>query len=229
MKKIGLIGGMSWESTLLYYELINKKVKAMLGGLHSANCVIESVDFAEIAELQVKGDWKALDKLMISRAKSLEDAGAELIMIGANTMHLCVDAIKKHTKIPIVHIAEVTADQIKENQLNKVALLGTKFTMEKDFFKNILIDKGIDVIVPQKEDRDLVHDIIYNELVKGEIKLTSKKIYLRIIEDLIGQGAQGIILGCTEIPLLIAPNDTDIPLFNTTKIHAEKTVELSLA
>lgn len=220
---------MSWESTLLYYELINKKVKATLGGLHSADCVIESVDFSEIAELQAKDDWKALDDLMISRAKKLEGSGAELLMICANTMHLCVEAIEKHTNLPIVHIAEVTADQIKEAQLDKVALLGTKFTMEKDFFKNILINKGIDVIVPDQKGRDLVHDIIYTELVRGDIKIESKKIYLDIIADLKAKGAQGIILGCTEIPLLIGQEDTDIPLFNTTKIHAEKTVELSLS
>ncbi|MGB5321517.1 aspartate/glutamate racemase family protein, partial [Lutimonas sp.] len=209
MKKIGLIGGMSWESTLLYYELINKKVKAILGGLHSANCVIESVDFSEIAELQAKDDWKALDELMINRARSLEGAGAELLMICANTMHLCVEAIGQATTIPIVHIAEVTADQIKEAQLEKVALLGTKFTMERDFFKNILMDKGIEVIVPGQKDRDLVHEIIYKELVRGEITLASKKIYLEIIDDLKEKGAQGIILGCTEIPLLIGPEDTD--------------------
>ena len=229
MKKIGLIGGMSWESTLLYYELINKKVKAMLGGLHSANCVIESVDFSEIAELQAKDDWKALDGLMIERARLLEDAGAELLMICANTMHLCVDAIQQATNIPIVHIAEVTADKIKEAQLDKVALLGTKFTMERDFFKNILIDRGIDVIVPDLKSRDLVHDIIYKELVQGDVTLASKEIYLEIIDTLKAEGAQGIILGCTEIPLLIGPEDTDMLLFNTTKIHAEKTVELALA
>ncbi len=219
---------MSWESTLLYYELINKKVKALLGGLHSANCVIESVDFSEIAELQAKDDWKALDELMIRRARSLEDAGAELLMICANTMHLCVEAIEQATNIPIVHIAEVTADQIKEAELDSVALLGTKFTMEKDFFKNILIDKGIDVIVPDQKERNLVHDIIYKELVRGDLQLSSKRIYLEIIDTLRAKGAQGIILGCTEIPLLIGPEDTDMPLFNTTKIHAEKTVELAL-
>lgn len=220
---------MSWESTLLYYELINKKVKAILGGLHSANCVIESVDFSEIAELQAKDDWKALDELMINRARLLENAGAELLMICANTMHLCVEAIGQAINIPIVHIAEVTADQIKDAQLDKVALLGTKFTMERDFFKNILIEQGIDVIVPDQKDRDLVHEIIYKELVRGEITLASKKIYLEIIDTLRAKGAEGIILGCTEIPLLIGPEDTDIPLFNTTKIHAEKTVELALS
>ncbi len=228
MKKIGLIGGMSWESTLMYYELINKKVKAMLGGLHSSNCVLESVDFSEIAELQAEENWKALDALMISRAKSLQNSGAELLVICANTMHLCVDAIEQHTSIPVVHIAKVTADEIKEARLDKVALLGTKFTMEKDFFKNILINAGIDVIVPEEEDRDLIHDIIYNELVRGEVQPASKKTYLRIIEALKGQGAQGVILGCTEIPLLIGQEDTDLPLFNTTKIHAEKAVERAL-
>ena len=228
MRKIGLIGGMSWESTLLYYELLNKKVKTMLGGLHSANCVIESVDFSEIAELQAKDDWKELDKLMISRARLLENAGAELLMICANTMHLSVPAIEQQTNIPIVHIAEVTAEKIKEAKLDQVALLGTKFTMEKDFFKNILIDHGIEVIIPEERDRNSIHDIIYEELVRGEIKSASKKTYLEIIADLKDRGAQGIILGCTEIPLLITPEDTDLPLFNTTKIHAEKTVELAL-
>lgn len=219
---------MSWESTLMYYELINKKVKSMLGGLHSSNCVLESVDFSEIAELQAEENWKALDALMISRAKSLQNSGAELLVICANTMHLCVDAIEQHTSIPVVHIAKVTADEIKEARLDKVALLGTKFTMEKDFFKNILINAGIDVIVPEEEDRDLIHDIIYSELVRGEVQPASKKTYLRIIEALKGQGAQGVILGCTEIPLLIGQEDTDLPLFNTTKIHAEKAVERAL-
>ena len=191
--------------------------------------MIESVDFEEIAELQKKDDWKALDDLMVARAKSLEASGAELIMICANTMHLCVEAIEQHTKVPIVHIAKVTADEIKEAKLDKVALLGTKFTMEKDFFKRILRDNAIEVIVPKEEDRNLVHEIIYKELVRGEIHMASKKTYLRIIEGLIRQGAQGIILGCTEIPLLISSKDTEIPLFNTTKIHAEKTVERSLS
>jgi aspartate racemase len=228
MKKIGLIGGMSWESTLLYYELLNKKVKAMLGGLHSSNCVIESVDFSEIAFFQEKEDWNSLDALMIERAKSLENSGAELILICANTMHLCVDAIEQHTKIPIVHIAEVTAKEIKKTQLDKVALLGTRFTMERDFFKNILNDHHIGVLVPDENDRELVNDIIYKELVRGVLKPESKEIYLRIIEDLRKRGAQGVILGCTEIPLLIKAEDVDLPVFNTTKIHAEKAVELAL-
>ena len=229
MKKIGLIGGMSWESTLLYYELINKKVKAILGGLHSSNCVIESVDFAEIAALQAVDDWGALDELMKSRARALESSGAELILICANTMHLCVTAIEESINIPVLHIAKVTADEIKKKQLDKVALLGTRFTMERDFFKDILKDHGIDVIVPEKNDRKLVNDIIYKELVRGVLKPASKEIYLGIIEDLRKRGAQGVILGCTEIPLLINPEDVELPIFNTTKIHAERAVEVALS
>ncbi len=228
MKKIGLIGGMSWESTLLYYKLLNEKIKALRGGFHSANCVIESVDFAEIADLQAKDDWLALDALMIKRAEALTTSGAEMILICANTMHLSVPAIAQCTSVPVLHIAEVTADEIKSSQLKKVALLGTKFTMEKDFFRNILEEKGIAVVVPDASGRNQVHDIIYKELVKGIITEESKKVYVTIIEKLINQGAEGVILGCTEIPLLIKPRDIDIPLFNTTKIHAEKAVELAL-
>jgi len=229
MKKIGLIGGMSWESTLLYYKLLNEKVKALRGGFHSANCVIESVDFAEIAALQAKDDWLALDALMISRAEALTRSGAEMILICANTMHLSVPAIAQCTSVPVLHIAEVTADKIKSSGLKKVALLGTKFTMEKDFFRNILEEKGIAVVVPDASGRNQVHDIIYKELVKGIMTEESKKVYVSIIEKLINQGAEGVILGCTEIPLLIKPGDIDIPLFNTTKIHAEKAIELALA
>jgi aspartate racemase len=229
MKKIGLIGGMSWESTLLYYKLLNEKVKALRGGFHSANCVIESVDFAEIAALQAKDDWPALDALMISRAEALTRSGAEMILICANTMHLSVTAIAQCTSVPVLHIAEVTADKIKSSGLKKVALLGTKFTMEKDFFRNILEEEGIAVVVPDASGRNQVHDIIYKELVKGIISEESKKVYVSIIEKLINQGAEGVILGCTEIPLLIKPGDIDIPLFNTTKIHAEKAIELALA
>ena len=228
MKKIGLIGGMSWESTLLYYELINKKVKELLGGFHSSKCVIESVDFAEIAAFQAKNDWTSLNQMMIDKAKILEVAGAEMILICANTMHLCVEAIKPEISIPIVHIAEVTGQSIRTKGLDKVALLGTKFTMEKDFFRNILEEKGIAVILPNATDREIIHKIIYTELVKGEIKDVSRKEYIRIINLLKAQGAQGVILGCTEIPLLIKKGDVDLPLFNTTKIHAEEAVRLSV-
>ena len=228
MKKIGLIGGMSWESTLLYYKLLNEKVKSIRGGFHSANCVIESVDFSKIAELQAKDEWDALHELMTKRAGLLQNSGAEMILICANTMHLSVPAIERSTNIPVIHIAEVTASAIKKAGLKKVALLGTKFTMEKDFFTNILEKNGIAVILPDSKGRNLIHDIIYKELVKGVITKESKEAYVAIINGLIDQGAEGVILGCTEIPLLIKAEDIDIPLFNTTKIHAEKAVELAL-
>lgn len=220
---------MSWESTLLYYKLLNEKVKETLGGAHSANCVIESVDFAEIAELQSKNDWPLLDRMMQERSKLLDLSGAEMILICANTMHLCVPAISQCTETPVIHIAEVTAEAINEQDLKKVALLGTKFTMEKDFFKDILKNNGIEVIVPEQIDRDLIHQIIYKELVNGIIKEDSKRMYIRTIKKLIDQGAEGVILGCTEIPLLVYPEDIDIPLFNTTKLHAEKAVEIALS
>lgn len=228
MKKIGLIGGMSWESTLLYYKLINEKTKELLGGFHSAKCIIESVDFAEIAKCQAKNDWKSLDQMMIDKAKILEAAGAEIILICANTMHLCVGAVETEIAIPILHIAEVTATNIKAKQLDKIALLGTKFTMEKDFFSNILEDNGISVLLPNANDRNKIHDIIYTELVDGKINDDSRNEYIRIINDLKKQGAQGVILGCTEIPLLIKKDHVDLPLFNTTQIHAEEAVRLAI-
>ena len=229
MKKIGLIGGMSWESTSLYYELINKKVKELKGGLHSADCVIESVDFSDIAVLQAKDDWDELNEIMIKRAMALNQAGAELLLICANTMHLCFEAIQHKLSIPVIHIARATAEVIKGKNLSRVALLGTKFTMEKDFFKRILTDEyGIEVLIPNQEQRDMIHEIIYSELVLGLILDSSRDKYLKVMNQLIQEGAQGIILGCTEIPLLISDDDLNVPLFNTTKIHAEKAVELAL-
>ena len=229
MKTIGLIGGMSWESSLVYYELINKKVKEELGGFHSCKSIMISVDFAEIEKLQHQNNWKALDKLMSNAAKQLELAGADIIILCTNTMHLCTSEIVKHITIPFLHIAEATAQEIVKNKLTKVALLGTKFTMEKDFYKQILInDFGIEVLIPTTNERQLVHDIIYNELVKGEIIAKSREIYKTIIQNLEKRGAQGVILGCTEIPLLISNKDVTIPIFNTTKIHAEKAVEWAL-
>jgi len=229
MKTIGLIGGMSWESSQLYYELINKRVQSLLGGLHSAKSVMVSVDFNDIAKLQSKNDWDTLNRLMVKAAGQLEHAGAEMILVCANTMHLCSEEIIKNTSISFVHIAKATGEIIKEKSLKKVALLGTKFTMEKDFYKDILTDDfGIEVLIPERKERDLVHDIIYNELVLGKIIDASKEIYLKIINDLIARGAQGIILGCTEIPLLISDEDVSVPIFNTTKIHAEKAVQLAL-
>jgi aspartate racemase len=229
MKKIGMIGGMSWESTLLYYQLINTKVKEIKGGFHSAACVIESVDFSEIAKLQSQDDWMSLNKVMIERAQSLESSGAQIILICANTMHLCVEAIEENITAPVLHIARATAEEITKLKLNKVALLGTRFTMEKDFFKDILKKEyQIDVLVPDQEDREMIHQVIYEELVLGSIQDESREKYLRVIDKLISDGAQGVILGCTEIPLLISQADVEIPLFNTTQIHADRAVEIAL-
>lgn len=229
MKKIGLIGGMSWESSLVYYEIINEKIREILGGFHSSKCVMESVDFAEIEKLQHKDDWHSLNKIMVDSAKNLENAKADIIVLCTNTMHLCSEEIIKNVNIPFLHIAVATGKKIKENKLKKVLLLGTKFTMEKDFFKKILKDDfDIEVIIPNESDRDIVHRIIYNELVHGKIETDSKKEYQRIINYSIKNGAEGVILGCTEIPLLIKDKDINIPAFDTTRIHAEAAVEFAL-
>ena len=229
MKTIGLIGGMSWESSAVYYELINKKVKEILGGFHSCKSIMITVDFAEIEKLQHEGNWSELDKIMADAAKRLELAGADIVVLCTNTMHLCSEAIKQNITIPFLHIAEATAQEIQKNGIKKVALLGTKFTMEKDFYKSILInDFGIEVLIPSKEERKIVHDVIYNELVQGTIKDESREQYKKIIHNLEQQGAEGVILGCTEIPLLISGSDVNIPVFDTTKIHAEKAVEWAL-
>ena len=229
MKKIGLIGGMSWESSLVYYKIINEKVREMLGGFHSSKCVMESVDFAEIEKLQHRGDWNSLNKIMVDAAKNLENAKADLIVLCTNTMHLCSEEIINNVSIPFLHIAAATGEKIKERKIKKVLILGTKFTMEKEFFKKILKDDfGIEVIIPNETDREIVHQIIYNELVHGKIESNSKKEYQRIINDSIKNGAEGVILGCTEIPLLIKAKDLNIPAFDTTKIHAESAVAFAL-
>ncbi|WP_299222038.1 aspartate/glutamate racemase family protein [uncultured Aquimarina sp.] len=228
MKTIGLIGGMSWESSAVYYELINKKVKEELGGFHSAKSIMVSVDFAEIEILQRKDDWNGLTKYMIKSAKQLENAGADLILLCTNTMHLCSEEIIKNTTIPFLHIADATGKIIQSKGLRKLALLGTKFTMERDFYRTILKKYGIDVIIPDVDDRELIHKVIYEELVLGTIQSNSREAYKRIIKDLENKGAEGVILGCTEIPLLIKQEDVDIPIFNTTKIHAESAVEIAL-
>lgn len=229
MKTIGLIGGMSWESSAVYYDLINKKVKEELGGFHSCKSILLTVDFAEIEKLQHQDDWEALDKLMVDSAKNLELAGADIIVLCTNTMHLCGAAIIENISIPFLHIAEATALEIVKQGKKKVALLGTKFTMEKDFYKGFLLNNfGIEVIIPTAEERELVHNIIYNELVHGKFKNDSREIYKQIIQNLEDRGAEGVILGCTEIPLLISQTDVNITTFNTTTIHAEKAVEWAL-
>ena len=229
MKKIGMIGGISWESTQVYYQILNKKVNEALGGFHSAKIILESVDFAEIEKLQMADDWEALDHLMVMAAQNLENAKAELLLICANTMHLCSDAILKNTNIPLIHIARETGKTIKASGLEKVLLLGTKFTMEKAFFKDILTNEfGLAVIIPNTEDRSVVHTIIYQELVRGQLLPASKAAYQNIITKAASNGAEGVILGCTEIPLLIKASDVDIPIFDTTLIHAEAAVQFAL-
>ena len=229
MKTIGLIGGMSWESSAVYYDLINLKVREVLGGFHSCKSIMVSVDFAEIELLQHKGEWEALDKMMADSAKQLESAGADIIVLCTNTMHLCSKAIIENTSIPFLHIAEATGMEIVRKGLKTVALLGTRFTMEKDFYKGFLNDKfGIEVIIPDLPGIEDVHRIIYTELVHGKIKDDSREIYKNIIADLELRGAQGVILGCTEIPLLISESDVNIPTFDTTTIHAKKAVEWAL-
>ncbi|AMC10327.1 aspartate racemase [Lutibacter profundi] len=229
MKTIGLIGGMSWESSAVYYEYINKKVRTLKGGFHSCKNIMISVDFAEIEKLQHENNWKTLNKLMVNAAKQLELAGADIVVLCTNTMHLCSSEIIKNISIPFFHIAEATGKEIAQKGIKKVALIGTKFTMEKDFYKGFLTNHfKIEVIIPTVKERQLIHDIIYNELVVGKIKNKSRDIYKTIIYNLEKRGAEGVILGCTEIPLLISNTDVNIPTFNTTKIHAEKAVEWAL-
>jgi len=229
MKKIGLIGGMSWESSLEYYRIINENVKQKLGGLHSAECIMYSVDFDEIEKLQHQGKWEELTKIMIDCAQRLERAGANLVIICTNTMHKMAEDVESSINIPLLHIADATAEKIKERGFRGVGLLGTKFTMEEDFYKGRLIKKhGIEVIIPNSEDMQIVHDIIYNELCLGEIKEASKEQYKKIIINLAEKGAEGVILGCTEIPMLIKQKDVEIPLFDTTKIHAEFAVDYAI-
>ncbi len=221
MKTIGLIGGMSWESSLEYYRIINQETKRCLGGLHSAKSLMYSVDFAEIEELQHKGDWETVTHMMINAAKYLENGGADFVLICTNTMHKMAKDVEKAIAIPLLHIADPTAEAIKAQGLTKVALLGTKYTMEQDFYKGRLIDRfGLGVITPNDTDRQTVHNIIYDELCLGEIKPKSKQQFVEIIKRLERDGAQGIILGCTEIGLLIKQADVTVPVFDTTQIHA---------
>ena len=230
MKTIGLIGGMSWESSAEYYRIINETMKEKLGGLHSAKCIMYSVDFEEIEKLQHAGKWKEATEVMIDAARRVEKGGADFIVICTNTMHKMADEVQSSITIPLLHIADATAEKIRSKGLKKVGLLGTKFTMEEDFYKGRLSNTfGLDVIIPEEDEREIVHDIIYKELCLGEIKKSSKKKFKKIIENLVSRGAEGIILGCTEIPLLIKQEDCSVPLFDTTEIHARSAVELSLA
>ena len=228
MKTIGLIGGMSWESTVTYYQVINETIKKQLGGLHSAKCILYSVDFDEIEKYQASGEWDKSADVLSEAAQALERAGADYIVICTNTMHKVVPEIGRRIHIPILHIADMTAAELQKQGIKKVGLLGTKYTMRQDFYKNILIEQGIEVVIPNDADVDVVNRIIYDELCLGKISEQSKDIYLDIIMKLAQDGAQGIILGCTEIGLLVRQPDTDIPLFDTTLIHAEQAALKSL-
>lgn len=227
MKTIGLIGGITPQSTIMYYQVLNNLASKEYGDKHSAKVIINSVDFGEISKLQSEGKWDVLDGIMANAAKSLENAGATSILICANTMHLTIEAIRKVVQIPVIHIAKATGEQILEKKISKVALLGTKYTMEKAFYIDVLKSMGIEVIIPEKLDREIVHTIIYDELSKGVLKATSKEAYITIINKLEKKGAEGVILGCTEIPLLIQQEDVSIPVFDTTTIHATKAFNLS--
>lgn len=228
MKTIGLIGGMSWESTVTYYTQINQLISKELGGLHSAKLLLASVDFAEIESCQSANEWEKSGELLLAEALKLEMAGADFLVICTNTMHKVYDQIKENCHIQIIHIADATIDKLEENKLKKIGLLGTKYTMEQDFYKKRLTDAQIEVLIPQEADRKAVNDIIFNELVLGDIKQTSKETYLHIIEKMIEEGVEGIILGCTEIGLLIKQSDVAVPVFDTTLIHSQKAVEMAL-
>ncbi len=228
MKTIGLIGGMSYESTLLYYQIINETTKNILGGLHSAKILLYSVDFHEIEKYQAEENWEKLAEILISIAQKLEKAGADFIVICTNTMHQVEPEISKNINIPIIHIASITAKAIIEKKIQKIALLGTKYTMLQDFYKEKLIENDLQVIIPSSADIEIVNSIIYNELCLGKVRKDSKEKYLTIIDKLHKEGAEGIILGCTEICLLVSQEDTSLPIFDTTRIHAEEVAKLSL-
>ena len=228
MKTIGLIGGMSWESTVSYYQLINETIKEKLGGLHSAKILLYSVDFAEIERYQASGDWDKSAEVLSQIAQILEKAGADFIVICTNTMHKVAPQIQKTISIPILHIAQATADTLLENGIKKVGLLGTKYTMTQEFYKEKLLEAGLEVVIPDQAGVEEVNRIIYDELCLGQIKESSKQAYLAIIDDLKNAGAEAVILGCTEIGLLVKQEDTDMPLFDTTVIHAQKAAEFAI-
>ena len=229
MKTIGLIGGMSWESSALYYRLINENVKQRLGGLHSAQILMHSVDFAPIEALQHSGDWDGAARILIDAARRLEAGGASFFLIGTNTMHRVADEVSAAVEIPLLHIADATGAVLQQNNVRRIGLLGTAFTMELEFYKDRISDNfGIEVLVPELHDRQMVHDIIYQELCLGKIDAESREVYLAIIDRLAEQQIDGVILGCTEIGMLVEQKHTEIPLYDTTIIHAQQAVKLAL-
>jgi aspartate racemase len=229
MKIIGLIGGMSWESSLEYYRIINEMMCKKLGGFHSAKSMMYSVNFADIELLQHQSKWDEATKVMIDAARKVESGGADFIVICTNTMHKMVEEIQRHINIPILHIADATANEIKSTGLSKIGLLGTKFTMEESFYTDRLIERhGLQVLIPTKQGREFVHRVLYDEFISGDIPLSSKLHFIKIMDQLVEQGAEGIILGCTEIGLFINQQDVNVPLFDTTRIHATVAVEYAL-
>ncbi|MEM0552893.1 MULTISPECIES: aspartate/glutamate racemase family protein [Aeromonas] len=229
MKCIGLLGGMSWESTVSYYQALNRGVRAKLGGLHSARVLLNSVDFAEIERLQHAGDWPATARLLAAEARKLQDGGADFLLIGTNTMHKVAPEIEAAIDIPLLHIADATARRLQADGIQRVGLLGTRFTMEQDFYKGRLQTHfGLEVLVPAEAERERVHRIIYDELCLGEIRDASRAEYLAIIAGLAAAGAEAVILGCTEIALLVGEAQAAVPLYDTTAIHAEAAVTLAL-
>ena len=227
MKTIGLIGGMSWESSQLYYQIINEETKRRLGGLHSAQSLMYSFDFAEIEALQHEGRWDEATQRVVLAAQSLKNGGADFALICTNTMHKMANAVEK--VIPLLHIADPTAEAIKQAGIHTIGLLGTKYTMEQDFYKGRLVEKfGLNVVTPDEADRQIVHDIIYDELCLGEVQSKSKEQYIEIIRRLGEKGAQGVILGCTEITMLVQQFDCELPLFDTTRLHAQAAVDMAL-
>lgn len=228
-KKLGLLGGMSWESTVSYYQAINRGVNARLGGLHSAPLIISSVDFAHIEQLQHKGEWDKTADILIREAKHLETAGAKAILICTNTMHKVAADIEQKITIPLIHIADATGGVLQQDRLKKVGLLGTRFTMEQTFYTSRLKEIfGIEVVTPNAQQRDTVHNIIYEQLCKGVICVESRNAYIDIINELAAEGAEGIILGCTEIALLVQQHHTKVKLYDTTAIHASAAVDFAL-
>ena len=229
MKTIGLIGGMSWESSAHYYQRINEEIKQRLGGLHSAQIVLYSVDFHDIERLQHAGKWDEAGACLAQAARSLEAAGADFLVLCTNTMHKVLPAIEAAVKIPFLHIADPTANAVKSADIRRIGLLGTRFTMEQDFYRGRLEAlHGLQVLIPDDADRQVVHEVIYNELCLGIVRDESRQAYREVIDRLIAQGAQGIILGCTEIAMLVSPTDSPVPVFDTTAIHASSAVEFSL-
>ncbi|MEE8497903.1 MAG: aspartate/glutamate racemase family protein [Acidimicrobiia bacterium] len=230
MRTIGLLGGMSWESSIEYYRIINEEVRARLGGTHSARSVMYSVDFHQIEQMQAAGDWATATKAMVEAGRLIQSGGAGCLLICTNTMHLMAEEVQAAIDIPLLHIADATADAVRASSIRSVALLGTRYTMEQDFYRDRLEDRHeLEVLIPDAADRQIIHDVIYDELVQGTVKDRSRHEFLRIIEALVNSGAQGVIAGCTEIELLVGPEHVSVPYFPTTRLHALAAVEWSLA